>query len=182
MVGARGTGGFAGLLLGSVAEQCLHHASIPTAIIRPDSTAQPGAARIVVAVDGSATSQRALRWAVDEARLRSEPLDIVHAWQLPFVGYTPYGRIAGEQNDYEKESRGILESAVVAAGGVRVNPIELHGATVERILDAAEGASLLVVGSRGHGAFKRALFGSVATQLSTTRHVLWWSFPRSRPR
>ncbi len=167
VVGARGTGGFAGLLLGSVAQHCLHHASIPIAIIRPDSAAQPAAARIVVAVDGSATSQRALKWAIDEARLRSAQLDVVNAWQMPWVGYTPYGRLVFMSDDYEKESRRILDDAVaVASGDLQVNPVALRGAPVEGILDAATGASLLVVGSRGHASFRRALFGSVATQLS----------------
>jgi len=69
VVGARGLGGFKGLLLGSVSQHCLHHTTVPIAIVRGAAPRSGG--RVVVAVDGSATAQQALEWAVDEARLRT---------------------------------------------------------------------------------------------------------------
>jgi nucleotide-binding universal stress UspA family protein len=169
VVGARGSGGFAGLLLGSVAQQCLHQSARPIAIIRPGSSwRQADVARIVVAVDGSDTARHALRWAVDEARRRSAVLDVVNVWRLPFVGWTPYGHLKIDANDYEHESQQILRDAIAAADtdGVTVNPISQRSAPVSGILEVADGADLLVAGSRGRGAFERTLFGSVATQLS----------------
>jgi nucleotide-binding universal stress UspA family protein len=76
VVGARGLGGFRRLLLGSVSEQCLHHASYPVAVVRtsPAPAGADASPRVVVGVDGSAASQRALVWAVDEARARQVPL------------------------------------------------------------------------------------------------------------
>jgi nucleotide-binding universal stress UspA family protein len=71
VLGARGLGSFRELLLGSVSSRCLHEAKIPVAIVRSDATGPRfGPVRVVVGVDGSETSQRALDWALDEARVR----------------------------------------------------------------------------------------------------------------
>jgi nucleotide-binding universal stress UspA family protein len=114
VVGARGLGGFRGLLLGSVSQQCLHHATAPVAIVRsadpdtspdtapdtaPDATtgvaaAQPGGPdardvgdeRLVVGVDGSASARSALRWALAEGALRRATVEVVHAWDPPVTG------------------------------------------------------------------------------------------------
>jgi nucleotide-binding universal stress UspA family protein len=168
VVGARGTGGFTGLLLGSVAQQCLHHSSRPIAIIGPGAWPRAEEPRIAAAVDGSDTARRALCWAVDEARRRSAVLDVVNVWHLPFLGYSPYGRLTIGVDDYEQESPQILRDTIAAVDttGLTVNPISRRSATVTGILEVAAGADLLVAGSRGRGAFERSLFGSVATQLS----------------
>ena len=88
VVGARGLGGFRGLLLGSVSQQCLHHSTCPVAIIRQDHAAagEHDAESVVVGVDGSPTARRALAWAVEEARVRQAALEVVHVWHLPLAG------------------------------------------------------------------------------------------------
>ena len=169
VVGARGSGGFSGLLLGSVAQQCLHNSPIPVAIIRPGKTSTDAdGPRIVVAVDGSDTAQHALQWAIREARLRSSALDVVHAWQLPLFGYSSLGSFTFDPDVYEEESRRVVREAIDAEDttGVRINPVSLCQETVSGILEFADGASLLVTGSRGYGPLKRTVFGSVATQFS----------------
>jgi nucleotide-binding universal stress UspA family protein len=84
VLGARGLGSFRELMLGSVSQQCLHHATIPAAIVRADTTSpQHGRSWIVVGVDGSETSQRALGWALEEGRLRHVGVEVVHAWNPP---------------------------------------------------------------------------------------------------
>src|SRR5690606_18202537 len=87
VVGARGLGGFRGLLLGSVSQQVLHHAHGPVAIVHPprDDAGEPPSERIVVAVDGSDQSRAAVRWALEEAALRHAPVEAVHAWEVPVV-------------------------------------------------------------------------------------------------
>ena len=72
VVGARGRGGFASLLLGSVSQKVLHHATCPVAVIRAGQEPSPrvGEGRIVVGVDGSRNADAALRWAIDEGRRR----------------------------------------------------------------------------------------------------------------
>src|SRR5688500_12436966 len=81
VVGARGLGGFKGLLLGSVSQHCLHHATCPVAVVRHyDAATDEGVVeRIVVGVDASATSRHALTWAIEEARRGDASLEVVHA-------------------------------------------------------------------------------------------------------
>ena len=69
VVGARGLGGFRGLLLGSISQHCVHQATVPTIVVR-NPRDEPGSAGVVVGIDGSDDAQRALEWAVAEARLR----------------------------------------------------------------------------------------------------------------
>jgi nucleotide-binding universal stress UspA family protein len=169
VVGARGLGGFRGLLLGSVSQICLHRTTTPIAIIRPAPAEGAGTSgRIVAAIDGSEDAQRALRWAVAEARRRRAPLDVVHAWQLPFPGYTPYGRSFYDVEVVQQASERVLDQAIAGEDvrDVVVNPMSLRAQTVPGILGVAEHADLLVVGSRGCGAVTRTIFGSVATQIS----------------
>src|SRR5690606_26469128 len=94
VVGARGLGGFRGLLLGSVSQQCLQHAPGPIAVVRSSEDADDASGatrdaasgeRIVVGVDGSDGSRAATGWAVTEARLRGAALQAVHAWEVPMI-------------------------------------------------------------------------------------------------
>lgn len=171
VVGARGLGGFRGLLLGSVSQHCLQHARTPVAVVReqvPIASTKPE--RIVVAVDGSDSSHRALQWALEEARVREAGLDLVNAWSAPFIGSYFYVPVASDLELCEKTSRQILEEAMSAAGtgaaGVPVEPISAEGAPAAVILDVAQGADLIVMGSRGRSALKGMLLGSVTNQVA----------------
>ena len=116
VVGARGIGGFQRLLLGSVSEGCLHHATRPLAIIRSAAPPEPaaaggerqtsGPARIVVGVDGSDSARRAMRWALEEARLRRAAVDVVHAWHVPYTVHSPFAGIPIAIEVVEKSARG----------------------------------------------------------------------------
>ena len=128
--------------------------------------------RIVVGVDGSAASKRALAWALDEARLRGDSLVVVHAWTHPLVASTglPGGYIGSVDVDLdhavESASRELLQRAVSEAntGGVEVEQRLVEGPAAGTLVEAAKGAELLVVGSRGHGGFAGLLLGSVSQQ------------------
>jgi nucleotide-binding universal stress UspA family protein len=169
VVGARGIGGFRGLLLGSVSQQLAHHTTVPLAIVRADDTASAGAdARpVVVGVDGSATSQRALAWALDAANLRGASLTVINAWE---PGLTAAVAAVGEPTEAAVDgdpSAGAMVAAMLAAAGrddVRV-PIETRlvaDPPARAILEASAGASLVVLGSRGRGGFRGLLLGSVS--------------------
>src|SRR5690606_10977254 len=95
VVGARGLGGFQRLLLGSVSDQCLHHAHCPVAVIHAGQAAtdRPVHDRVVVGVDDSDHARRALRWAIGEARARGSALRVVHAWMPPAFAAYPYGAV-----------------------------------------------------------------------------------------
>jgi nucleotide-binding universal stress UspA family protein len=112
VVGARGMGGFKGLLLGSVSQHCLHHATVPVAIVRTGDSTSGG--RVVVGVDGSPTAQQALAWAVDEARLRAAALTAVNAWHLPVIGAYPYAEIALEPGEFEHAAQEVVSAALAA--------------------------------------------------------------------
>lgn len=170
VVGARGLGGFRGLLLGSVSHHCLHHTTTPIAIVRgvAESDAQHG--RIIVGVDGSDTAQRALRWALEEAHVRNASLDVVNAWQVPSVAYYPHTTNMFDPGAYERASREILDNALAAAGAedldVSIRRVSLRGGAAAGILDLAAGVDLVVLGSRGLGAVKGMLLGSVTMQIA----------------
>lgn len=114
--------------------------------------------RIVVGIDGSTDSQRALQWAFGEARLREAELVLVHTWEYPISFENP-------PSDIEHTHAEILagEAARVANRGVRVRTELIQGRPVHALVRIAADADLLVVGSRGHNRMRRAVLGSVST-------------------
>lgn len=179
VVGARGLGGFRGLLLGSVSQQCLHHATGPIAIIRSEEgdAAEPaaGGERIVVAVDGSPSSRRALHWAVVDGGLRSATVEAVHAWDVPTAYGPVMGAIPYDTSDIEGAARTLLtevvDEAVTATGAtdVTVERTLVPGSAASGVLDIAKGADLVVIGRRGVGGFERLMLGSVSENVA--RHA-----------
>ncbi|WP_030270954.1 universal stress protein [Streptomyces sp. NRRL B-24484] len=123
--------------------------------------------RIVVGVDGSPTSEEALRWAVRQAALVGGTVDAVIAWAYPSGYGWPAPILDGF--DFEDNARRCLAQAVTkvtkvtggAPGGALVRQLVVQGHPAAVLLDASEGADLLVVGNRGHGGFTEALLGSV---------------------
>lgn len=174
VLGARGLGGFRGLLLGSVTRKCLHHATGPVAVVRPDGPAPRASTgrtpRVVVGVDGSDPSRAALDWALDEARRRSATLDVVHAWTPPYLYGYPYTAPL-DPTPYESAAREVVDAMLAEAdtGGLNHPPHVLMGpggGAAGLIIDAAAGADLVVIGSRGHGPVRAALTGSVSDQVA----------------
>ena len=129
-------------------------------------------AKIVVGVDGSEPSKDALRWALDEARLRNAELVAVHAWQpvaaIPEPGPAPGFDMVNVLPEVEEAAERLVNAVVdeVAGDDRTVQRIAREGRTVEVLADAARDADLLVVGSRGVGGFRALLLGSVSQQLA----------------
>jgi nucleotide-binding universal stress UspA family protein len=164
VLGARGIGGFEGLLLGSTSERVVQLANGPVAVVRESAPVRGG--RVVVGVDGSAGARDALRWAADEARLRDAELDVVHTWRLPMTTLAP-GHAVLDVHALEDAGRAVLDRAVTdpAVHGVRVTPHLTSDPAARALLRRSEGAGLLVVGSRGLGRVAGALLGSVSRQM-----------------
>ena len=133
---------------------------------------------IVVGIDDSPSSEHALRWAVEEARIRGTTLRVLSAWEFPFAP-TPApdaDAVSGGHADdlvsrapsLEQTALDELAAAVTNAGGdphsAAVSMRVVHGSPVRVLLDAAKDADLLVVGSRGRGGFSGLLLGSVSRE------------------
>ncbi len=167
VVGARGSGGFLGLRIGSVSEHVLQQAHCPIAVVHADGrTDIPTEERIVVGVDGSKTAARALAWALDEARARRAKVRIVSAWSVPVMMYP--GAMEGAAV-FDGAADEILHEAVSDADvhGL-THPIECEavaGGAASALIDAAKDATLVVVGSRGLSRARELILGSVSHQV-----------------
>jgi nucleotide-binding universal stress UspA family protein len=112
---------------------------------------------IVVGVDGSVPSKAALRWAVEEARLRGARVRAVHAWWI-YPMFEPGA-------DPTEAVRAFVTEALDGQTDVEVTPVAVQGEQASvALVDAAEDADLLVVGARGAGGFVGLLLGSVSQQ------------------
>lgn len=134
---------------------------------------EPGAvAGIVVGVDGSPSSETALRWAARQAELTGEHLVAVIAWDYP----TSYGWAPPWPRDYDPQTNAtkLLEKTVREVLGdepsVPVTTVALEGHPSPVLTELSKRASLVVVGSRGHGEFTGMLLGSVSEFLTGHAH------------
>jgi len=156
VLGARGHGGVAGLALGSVPGQVAGHARGPLVVVRgqwrPPNRA-PGP--VVAGADGSAASDGVLRFAFLEAELRRVPLVALCA-----LADAP-GTLGGTRR-VEEEFLAVLEPHEKENPEVTVTRRISAGSPRRMLLDAATGAQLLVVGSRGRGGLSGMSLGSVA--------------------
>jgi nucleotide-binding universal stress UspA family protein len=127
---------------------------------------------IVVGVDGSEGAKAALRFGLDEAKLRQATLRVVHTWQfgyiggLGFEGYSPVAEV--DFSEVRRAAEGVLDAAlhdsVSGADGVGIERRVVEGDAATVLVDESRNADLLVVGSRGHGGFAGLLLGSVSQQ------------------
>jgi nucleotide-binding universal stress UspA family protein len=123
--------------------------------------------RIVVGIDTSPDAERALTWALDEARLRGAKLELVHAYPTPELTALPMVVTLPNDEELRAAAESVLDDALAAVGGAE--DVELirtvrAGGAASVLTTAAEGADLLVVGARGLGGFRGLLLGSVSQQ------------------
>ena len=122
--------------------------------------------RIVVGVDGSPSSRAALAWAVRQAGLIGASVEAVIAWHYPGISGPPFGPTGELENfDHGEWAANALTQTIKQTvnpdGPVKVSATVREGNAAQVLLDVANGADLLVVGSRGHAGFTEALLGSV---------------------
>lgn len=123
--------------------------------------------RIVVGVDGSEPSLAALHWAVRQAKLTGAAVDAVTAWSYP-AGYG-MAPVLDEYDFQDGAKQGLADALRTVDPDVPVRAVVLEGRAAEALLRQAQGADLLVVGSRGHGALAAPFLGSVS--LSCVLHA-----------
>ncbi len=130
--------------------------------------------RIVVGVDGSAGSARAFAWAVRLARETGATVEAVQAWELTYAWIDSY---VPDLERWAKEAKATAERSLdtvvdaVPADGVVIERNAIEGMPAKVLLDAADRADLIVVGSRGRGGFRGLLMGSVSQQVVHHSHV-----------
>jgi len=164
VVGTRGHGGVAGLLLGSVSHSLTHTSSKPLVIVPGEGHESEVQPRIIVGVDGSTSAENALRWAAEEAVLRGCLLEVVLVWPAPvFPTHHPRGCPQTEADRYSRV-RDLLRRAVdrVDTGEAQLQLTVVEGSPARTLVRMAEGAQMLVVGTRGFGRAHETISGSVS--------------------
>lgn len=123
--------------------------------------------QVVVGVDGSPQSHRALEWAITEARLRHGHVRVVTGWQFPTATIGLTG-MAAELDSVERLAHQLQRRALtgVRLEGVSVTTEVHEGPAAEVLLNASRDADLLVVGSHGYGGLTSLLLGSVSNQIA----------------
>lgn len=166
VIGTTGAGQAASWLLGSVAHALARTSPCPVVLVPADWTPEDRIAtsgpRVVVGIDDSQEARAALDWAIDEADLHLGALTIVHAWSYPYGLESP----AAARDVMRVDAACELERAAERAnsrGGASVDSRLVEGTAAEAIIEAADEADLIVVGSRGRGGLRSLLLGSVSS-------------------
>lgn len=133
-----------------------------------EHTNDHGSPNIIVGVDGSECSKTALRWAIAQAALTGATVQAVAAWQDPVMSGYSYGwaPMQFEGDTFQAITEKTLTETVADIAGtdsqVQIRTRVRQGHPAQVLMDAAAGAQMLVVGSRGHGTFAGILLGSIS--------------------
>jgi nucleotide-binding universal stress UspA family protein len=124
---------------------------------------------IVVGADGSEGSVAALRFAIAEAKVRGCGIRVVSAWHIPAAAYqSGWVPIPIDATVFEELGTTALEKTLASAGadsaGVEITKVVREGQAAGVLVEEAEDADLLVVGSRGLGGFRELVLGSTSQQ------------------
>jgi len=131
---------------------------------------------IIVGVDGSGHSQRALRWAMNEAAIRHVPLTVltVHeAIRGYYNGVAVYPDDPARTEQARQAAQAETDKVLADLDGPRPDSVTVkavHGFPVEELIKASQDADVVVLGSRGAGGFTRLMLGSTAGQVVEHAH------------
>jgi nucleotide-binding universal stress UspA family protein len=171
VVGSRGLGGFAGMLLGSTSATVTQHAVCPVVVVHGQG-APTGP--VVVGLDGSAASEPALGYAVQAAARAGATLRAVHAWDDLGVLHSPIAPAeAVPVNEIEAAAHRMLAEQLASwqekYPDTVVEAQVIHERPAAALIELGHQARMIIVGSRGRGGFTRLLLGSVSQAVA--RHA-----------
>lgn len=178
VVGCRGQGAVAQTVLGSVSFGLAHHARCPVAVIHDEEplTVLAAEAPVVLGVDGSPASELATEIAFDEASRRGAELIAVHAWSdMGPIDFASVNWAPIEWRNIKDQEEEVLAERLAGFAerypDVRVIRIVVCDQPAARLLEQAQLAQLVVVGSHGRGGFAGMLLGSVGTAVLSGARV-----------
>lgn len=120
---------------------------------------------MIVGYDGSECGDRALDWALEEAKLRGTALTIFHSWHYPYTGMM--GPVISEIESAGKQTlMTAVQRAKAQAPDVTVKPLLAYGSPGLTLVEHSRNADLVIVGSHGHSGFQELMLGSVSNQVS----------------
>lgn len=131
---------------------------------------------ILVGIDGSGHSQRALEWAVKEAAIRHAPLTVLTVHQAVrgyLSGAAEYPGDAALTQKAREAAQAETDKVLSGLGESRPESVTVravHGIPAEELIEASRDADMVVVGERGAGGFERLVMGSVSTQVAHHAH------------
>ncbi|MDN6326139.1 MAG: universal stress protein [Corynebacterium sp.] len=185
VMGSRGLGGLSGLVLGSVSSAVVSHAACPVVVVRKDNdvTVENKYGPVVVGVDGSDISRKALDYAFREADARGATLRAVHSWADAQVQTSLVGQAALQTHQDAKypqerkiqldamsaQERKILQDELAPMREkypeVTVEEVVERDRPIQVLKENSDDAQLLVLGSHGRGGFRGMLLGSTSRAL-----------------
>ncbi|MBE1588293.1 universal stress protein [Nonomuraea angiospora] len=165
VLGSRGVGGFEDLRVGSAAVQVPAYSVRPVIVVRPEEPAGQSSVRVVVGIDGSPASQAAFAFALEEAALRGGTVRAICGWwdpgALPGPDQLPFVDAATMRAGAEARFQQVMSVPTSQYPDVPVTTDFVDERPPRAIVEAAKGASLLVLGGHGPGVRSGALLGVV---------------------
>jgi len=153
-------------MLGSTPRRVTQHAPCPVIVVRGDGGTGRGPTRVVVGVDGSEDATRSTRWAAVEADMFGVELVVTHLWNYP---YSLADRASAEARDTMRvDAACVLERSLEVAREITGGPVTaalIESDAVAGLIGLVREGDLLVLGSRGRGALRSALFGSMVNSM-----------------
>jgi len=174
VVGSRGLGRIASVLVGSVSSAVARHATCPVVVVRDPNTLPrhpESTSGVILGVDGSEASISAAGFAFEAASLRGRPLTVVHAVWDPYTESQAVVAILSDPERVVVDDSELLDVAEAVAGWRELYPdvkvvTRYENGRPDRVLgELSDGADLLVVGARGRGPAATLLLGSVSRRV-----------------
>jgi nucleotide-binding universal stress UspA family protein len=170
VVGCNGRGAVSRVLLGSVSSAVVRRANCPVAVVQDEdpSTDRPEQAPVLVGIDCSPVSERALAFAFDEASRRGVGLTALHAWSDVAVYERPW---LDWKSEAERSLAEYLAGWQERYPDVTVNRLVVPDHAGRALIEESKSAQLVLVGSHGRGGLTGMLLGSVSNAVVHAAHA-----------